>query len=388
MIRVSLAQANYFVLQKNYLALDKASSITTLTENLAGLPAEPTTTPFLSARARLSDFSADELNNHQSLIKGLLMRNNYYLVPVEQFVTRHTATARQRNQALNAEFRLWGIETNDEIEHLAETILQTFPDQPATTETIAAALPPDSLKVLTQTSRGGRVSQTTNVDLALRWLVGQGQLGVVNLSPDWRDETAAYAPFRQLYPGLDLTTAPGEAGAQKELVRAYLAAFGPVTEADISFWTGFGKSETARAVAGLSGETILTMVEGIPGMLLTLKSQADALKSVGMPAEPIVNILPADDPYLTAHRASRSRYFADQSHQRRTFSGSGAARPAIVIDGQIVGLWDWTVKDRQHWVTWYLFDQIDSALEPLIQAELAHAGAFIHPQITIQQKMD
>jgi hypothetical protein len=388
MIRVTLALANHFILQKNHLTSEKATNITTLAKKLAGLPAEPATTPFLLARARLADFSSNELNQQRGLIKGLLMRNIYHIVPAENFATWHAATTRQRNQAFNAEFRLWGLETNDEIERLAGTILAGEAGQPATAEAIVANLPQDRVKILTQTSRGGRVSQTTNVDLALRWLVGRGEMGLVNLSPDWRAEMAAYAPLQKLYPNIDLTAAPGEAEAQKLLARAYLSAFGPATEADISFWTGFGKSETARAVAALRSETTLTMVEGIPGMLLTLKSQADALPAVELPATPIINILPADDPYPTAYRASRSRYFVDPSHQRHVFTNAGAARPAIVVNGQIVGMWDWTVENEQHRLTWQMFAQVDPAILPLIQTELAQVGAFIHPHITLHQKTD
>jgi hypothetical protein len=128
-----------------------------------------------------------------------------------------------------------------------------------TVEAIARQLSPERVQELTQTSRGGRITKITNVALALQWLAARGLLYASNSSSNWRVEQTGYARLSHWYPGLDLAAAPGEAEAQKILVRSYLAAFGPATEADISFWTGLGKSETARAVNALSSETTLTM---------------------------------------------------------------------------------------------------------------------------------
>jgi hypothetical protein len=225
----------------------------------------------------------------------------------------------------------------------------------------------------------------------LHWLAAKGILGVSPEMPDYpgamhfesfdfaqdkrmlHPKKETYAPLATLYPGLDLTTAPNEAEAQAALVQAYLAAFGPATEADISFWTGFGKSETARAVGSLASKTTLALIEGIPGMLLLLKEQAEALQATQPPQQPIVNILPADDPFVTAHRASRSRYFSDQKLQRHVFSSTGAAQPTIVVNGQIVGVWEWAENSRD----WHLLAELDPALHPLIQSEIERVEAFI-----------
>jgi hypothetical protein len=193
-----------------------------------------------------------------------------------------------------------------------------------------------------------------------------------------------YAPLIYWYPDLNLAAAPGEAEAQAALVQAYLAAFGPASEADISFWTGFGKSVTGRAIGALAAKTTLTLVEGIPGMLLLLKEQAEALPTTQPSTRPIINVLPADDPYTTAHRASRTRYFGDQKLQRHVFSSSGAAQPAILVNGQIVGIWQWS--EENHQITWRLLTQVDAALLPLIQAELDRIATFIQPDLQIVQE--
>ena len=108
-------------------------------------------------------------------------------------------------------------------------------------------------------------------------------------------------------------------------------------------------------------------------MLLLLKEQAEALQATQPPQQPIANILPADDPFVTAHRASRSRYFSDQKLQRHVFSSTGAAQPTIVVNGQIVGVWEWA----ENRLVWHLLAELDPALHPLIQSEIERVEAFI-----------
>lgn len=393
MIRVSLRQATQFILQKNYLSGSQAGNIVQLVTDLAGLPSSSLATPVLAARARIADFAPNQLlsalNRERPLLRSLLVRSVNYIIPAEAYPTWHAATARQRNKDFNAEFRLWGLPDNEEIERVSQAILDVIDDEPLAAEAIAERLPAGTVKTLTQTSRGGRVTETTNVVLALRWLTARGVLYAANESGDWRAESLVYAPLTYWYPGVDLSVEPGEAEAQRAVVRSYLAAFGPATEADISFWTGFGKSETQRATGGLSGETVLTMIEGIPGMLLTLRNQADALKTVELPDKPAVNVLPADDPFVTAHRASRARYFTDQKLQRQIFSGSGAAKPVILFDGQIVGMWSWQTDPHQDVISWQLLTAVDPAVTSAVQAEIEakmeNLAAFIDPDVIVQK---
>src|SRR5687768_8353103 len=121
MIRVTLAQAQQFILWKNYLAPEKGGELLEPVERLVGLPGV-VVTPFLALRARLEAFRPayllDALYQQRRLIKAPLMHNTSYIVPVAQYPGLLAATARQRNQAFNAEFRLWGLPTNEEIESL------------------------------------------------------------------------------------------------------------------------------------------------------------------------------------------------------------------------------------------------------------------------------
>lgn len=369
MIRATQAQTAAFILTKNYLTGLNAPHLLGLVNNVVALPGEPTLSPFVAAFARLPQFTPpdllDALYQQRTLIKSPLMRSAGAIVPAERYPLFHAATARQRSQDSNSEFRLWGLD-NSEVEAVERAIL-AGDNWPASAEAVAARLPQSLVRPLSQTSRGGRVSTTSNVALVLHWLTAKGVLGVSQENP----ATPVYAPLHYWYPDLDLAAAPGEAEAQTAIVQAYLAAFGPATEADISFWTGFGKSETARAVGTLAAKTTLAMVEGIPGMLLLLKEQADMLASTQ--PQLVINFLPADDPFTTAHRASRSRYLTDPQQQRLVFSSTGAAQPAVLVNGRISGTWRWTGSQ----LTWEVFAEVDPTYQPLLQAEAERLSAFL-----------
>lgn len=394
MIRVSQGQAAHFVLQKTYLAGERAVPLDQLARGVAGLPATSPTWPFLAARARLAAFAPAHLlaELHAGrLVRGIFMRNADYLIPAGDYPAYFAATARQRRQGFNSDFRLWGLE-NSEVEAVGAAILAVFEAEPLDAAAIEARLPAGLVRELTQTSRGGRVTQTSNVALALRWLLAEGRLCLVHPAPagpeDWRTERAVYLPRETGCPELDPAAAPPEAEAQATLVRAYLAAYGPATEADITAWAGFGKSETARAVSALAGETTLVVIDGLPGITLLLKEQAEALRATQPPESPVVNLLPADDPYVTAYRASRARYFADQSWQRQVFSSSGAARPAIVVNGQIAGTWEWPAEspaggDR---LRWRLLAEPEAGVVALIQAGVERLAAFIGSRTAIERE--
>lgn len=373
MIRATQAQTAAFILTKNYLTDLKAPHLPGLVHEVVALPGAPDLTPFVAASARLPQFSPADLlaalYQERTLIKSPLMRSASAIVPVEQYPLFLAATARQRNQDSNSEFRLWGLD-NSEVEAIEKAVL-VGDDWPASAEAVSARLPQSLVRPLSQTSRGGRVSTTSSVALVLHWLAAKGVLGVNQENP----ANPVFAPLYYWYPDLDLTVLPGEAEAQTALVQAYLAAFGPATEADISFWTGFGKSETARAVGALATKTTLIMVEGIPGMLLLLKEQADMLASTQ--PQPVINFLPADDPFTTAHRASRSRYLADPQQQRQVFSSTGAAQPTVVVNGRISGTWQWAGGQ----LTWELFTEIDFTHQSLLQAEAERLSAFLRKEI-------
>jgi len=120
---------------------------------------------------------------------------------------------------------------------------------------------------------------------------------------------------------------PTEA-ARVELVRRYLAAFGPATVADVKWWTGWTAGETKRALAEVGPAEV--ELGGATGLVL-----ADDLEPTAVD-ERWVALLPALDPTVMGW-TDRGWYLGD--HARALFDRSGNPGPTVWCDGRIVGGW-------------------------------------------------
>lgn len=119
------------------------------------------------------------------------------------------------------------------------------------------------------------------------------------------------------------------AQAKVELVRRWLATFGPATVTDIKWWTGWTLSEVRRALTQIDPTEV--DMDGEPGILLPADNQEpDAA------GEPWVALLPALDPTVMGWQR---RYWYLGDHVGKLFDTNGNAGPTIWCDGRIVGGW-------------------------------------------------
>jgi Winged helix DNA-binding domain len=120
----------------------------------------------------------------------------------------------------------------------------------------------------------------------------------------------------------------GAETAQAELLRRWLAAFGPATETDLRWWTGWTARE-ARAALGAVPHAIVDL-DGASGFVL-----ADDQEPTAGP-EPWAALLPTLDP-TTMGWKERDWYLGP--HGSLVFDSNGNAGPTVWWDGRIVGGW-------------------------------------------------
>jgi hypothetical protein len=116
--------------------------------------------------------------------------------------------------------------------------------------------------------------------------------------------------------------------AQAELVRAWLSAFGPGTEADLRWWTGWTAREVRRALSRL--EVCEVDLDGEDGLVL-----GEDMEDVGE-LEPCAALLPALD--LTVMGWARRAWYLGP-HAPVLFDRSGNPGPTVWWNGRIVGGW-------------------------------------------------
>ncbi len=116
------------------------------------------------------------------------------------------------------------------------------------------------------------------------------------------------------------------------LVRAYLAAFGPASVADVQTWCGL-KQEVADAVTALRDELVVFRPQTGRRELFDLP---DAPRP-GSDAEAPVRFLPEFDNLLLSH-ADRTRVIADE-HRGAVFTRNLRVRSTFLVDGFVAGTW-------------------------------------------------
>ncbi|GGX73388.1 hypothetical protein GCM10010324_18300 [Streptomyces hiroshimensis] len=121
------------------------------------------------------------------------------------------------------------------------------------------------------------------------------------------------------------------AEAQTMLARHYLAAFGPVTAADLKWWTGWTLTDTRKAIAATGAEAV-ELDEGT-GYLLAEDNQHLA----EIDHEPWVALLPGLDPTSMGWR--HRDFYLDPHHTAALFDRNGNIGPTVWADGRIIGAW-------------------------------------------------
>ena len=180
---------------------------------------------------------------------------------------------------------------------------------------------------------------------------------------NWRSPIRQFHRWRDVLPEVDLYRWD-EAAAAVELVRRYVAAYGPVTIDDISWWTGLTKGR-CRAAVEASSDMEEAAVEDWPGPLFRLSGP------IAADMTDRVSALPVLDPYVQGYRDRRR--FLDPVRHEYVYDGGGNATATLLHRGRIVGVWQ-PYDDGAPQVRYHLFAGQPQQVRRAAEAELAAAG--------------
>jgi hypothetical protein len=153
------------------------------------------------------------------------------------------------------------------------------------------------------------------------------------------------------------------AAAQAELVRAWLAAFGPGTEADLRWWTGWAARDVRAALAATAHAEV--DLGGATGYVL-----AGDLEPTPAPV-PSAGLLPTLDP-TTMGWKERDWYLG--RHGPTLFDTNGNAGPTVWWEGRVVGGWS---QRRDGEIVLGLLEDVGSDARAAIDAEAARLAGWI-----------
>ncbi|MEU6928114.1 winged helix DNA-binding domain-containing protein [Streptomyces sp. NPDC046374] len=314
----------------------RAATVEEVAGALVALHATDPATVFLAAGARLAegrDPVAEverALYEERTLTRMHGMRHTVFVVPSSLAAAVHSSTstaaaARERASLL----KHLAAGSDLDAAWLAETERRVLAELAARGEATGAELGTAVPSLREQyvygvgTAQEGPQSVSSRV---LRVLGMEGRIARGRPQGSWTSSRFRWAltpPHDELPP----------AEAQSELVRHWLAAYGPATEADLKWWTGWKVTDVRRALAALGAEPVALDEAGTVGHLLPDDLDPVRPDAVG----PWAALLPALDP--TPMGWQSRDWYLDPAHRPALFDRSGNIGPTVWWNGRIVGGW-------------------------------------------------
>ncbi len=335
-LRLTLAQRRARLSVRHGLVPPGPRELTALVDDLVALHATDPSTVYLSVLSRMSevdvDAVSDALYDKRSLVRMLGMRRTMFVVtrelaPVVQAACARKVAAEQRR--LLVRHLQQGTDLTDVPGWLADVEESTFAALRARGEATASELADEEPRLRTQLhlAAGKPYAATQNITTRVLLLLA-AEARIVRGRPtgSWTTNKYRWAPMDSWLPGglPEIEPAP----ARVELVRRWLAAFGPATMADVKWWTGWSATETKAAVAAAGAVEV--DLDGTTGLLL-----AEDLDEMPAP-EPAAVLLPSLDPTPMGW-VEREWYVGP--HRSQLFDRTGNIGPTVWWDGRIVGAW-------------------------------------------------
>jgi hypothetical protein len=358
---------------RHHLAPPARTGVVEMARDLVGLHGTDPASVYLAARARMAVPEVEAVDRAlyegRTLVRILGMRRTMFVVPVELMPVVQAACtdaiAVQQRRLLHDLIGRAGMADDPAgwVEELGRVTVKALEARGgATAAEVAKDDPRLALQIVMAAGKPyeGRQSVVTRMLLLLAaegrivrgrprgsWVSGQYRWSVVE---DWLPGGLAEWSIQE---------------AQTELVRRWLAGFGPATVADLKWWTGLPMGQVRRAVA--EAGAVEVDLDGTPGLVL-----AGDLDPVPAP-EPWAALLPALDP-TTMGWAARDFYLGP--HRPVLFDRNGNAGPTIWWDGRVVGGW---AQRRTGEVVLRLLEDVGADATAAVEAEAARLAGWLGP---------
>ncbi|MCG6496284.1 winged helix DNA-binding domain-containing protein [Kitasatospora sp. A2-31] len=345
----------------------RAARVEQVADAVVGLHATDAATVYLSACARLAEPSAAEveraLYDDVTLVKLLSMRRTLFAVTEEfaPYVSASTARAIAVKERATLLKHLREFAEGWDEARLAETeraVLAALERRgEATTSELGADVPALRETMLMSAGKPYEAKQSVGSRL-LRLLASDGHVRRCRPRGSWLSSSYPWAPVAQ-WPDVPVRE------AKAEVVRRWLAAYGPATVEDVKWWTGWTLGDTRKALADV-GAVDVALAGGGAGLVLPSDTEP-----VPEP-EPWAALLPGLDPTVMGWRG-RDWYLRPEDVPA-LFDRAGNAGPTVWWCGRVVGGW---AQRPDGEVVWRFFSDVGAQAGAAVAAEAARLAGWL-----------
>ena len=378
-------QANAFRLARHHL-LERASTkdLMSVAYNMTGAQAQLPSAAQLSLGLRVHGLHVKDVEDaiiKRKLVKASCMRRTLFLVPAKYLAVFVRGSARRAQKEIN-----WALGkgvSERVIDKVIDATLNVL-DEPLTRPEIAERVS-RALGVQKRDVHGGGWGSRRKVAavpvghltypvvyllhvVAARGVICYGayqdnELTFVRADawiPQWRDLS--------------------QEEAEGKLLRKYLQAYGPATEADFALWCGISLTE-AREVWSHAGADIASVdVEGQSATIL--QRDLDELTNTSF-ERPHLRLLPYFDTFLLGHKDRQ--HIVDKKHQPKVFRPQGWIMPTVLVDGRVAGIWKHKQEKDRLLVNVEVFGSMSSRVKMAVQDEARELAHFLGiPNVDVQ----
>jgi hypothetical protein len=308
-----------------------------VTRSLVALHSSDPTTVFLSVWARVPEFEIPDLEKplyeERSLVRFYGMRRTLWVIERELVpVVHHSSTLSIGEKDRRRTIRILeeGGVTEDGGAWLAEIEPRALAVIADHGEILARNLTreiPELQDKIEYRNKAGKLMGTFGVTTrVLNQLALESRVVRAKPTGSWISGQYRWARTQDWLGGPIAEMSVRE--ASHRLIRRWLHAFGPATETDVRWWTGWPVRQVRQAIADV--EAVEVGLDRSIGYLLP-----DDVEPVAPPGH-WVALLPSLDP-TTMGWKQRAWYMA--GHEPELFDNNGNAGPTIWVDGRVVGGW-------------------------------------------------
>lgn len=365
MHRITVAERRARLAVRHHVAPgERVSTVLQAARDMVCLHASDPSSVYVSARARMTDGTIEAVDraifDDRELVRMLAMRRTMFVIPVDEAAMVHAAAslAVARAERRRTEQLVATLGVKDVRRWIRDAERAALAALTARGEATARELAEDVAMLRAQTSINVGKKYEAKLGMAGRILLQLAVDGrIVRGRPrgSWISSQYRWSTIEH-WLGHPFGPIPVDE-ARAALVQRWLERFGPGTEADVRWWTGWSAQVARKALADVGAATV--DLEGAVGYVLA--------RDVETTPEPDgwVALLPSLDPTTMGWQA-RDWYLGP--HRPALFDTNGNAGPTIWVDGRIVG--GWAVRPAGEVVTRFLED-VGRAAERAVDAEAA-----------------